>query len=212
MRRAAHIAMLVLLATLCACGRGTRVIPPEKFSRLYFDMFLADQWLRDNSRERPVADTTLFFDPIFRRHHVTFEEYDRSVQYYLDRPEQFEKILSRTGDRLEKEGLRMQQEVDALAVRQHELDRYRRSARTFDFETDSSRWAYPDRLWPAETEDTTTTTPQAYGLSGEIQLRPEGGERSKADSNRFVRIKEPGPRRGAEKVLLPDGPDHLTAQ
>ena len=162
--RAAHIVLAAtLFAALCGCGRPARVIPAEKMTRIYHDMFLADQWLRDNSEARKVADTTLFFDPIFRKHGYSFEDYDRSVQYYLDRPEQYTKILNRAADRLRKEGERMQKAADELTARQLELDRFRKSYERKDFSADSLRWAAASILWPAVADTTALadTTMQA---------------------------------------------------
>ena len=93
--RAVHIVLLLTLsAALAGCGHRGRVIPGKKFMKLYTEMYLADQWLRDNPDIRRTADTTLFFDPIFRRHGYSFADYDRSVHYYLDRPEKYGKLLS----------------------------------------------------------------------------------------------------------------------
>lgn len=39
------------------------------------------------------ADTTLFFDPIFKRHGYTFDDYEKSIQFYSGDMETFSKIL-----------------------------------------------------------------------------------------------------------------------
>ncbi len=152
MRRAAHIVVLAfLLAGLCACGHRSRVIPENKLVRIYHDMFLADQWVRDHPETRVDVDTTLLFDPIFHRYGYTFEDYDRSVQYYLDRSDRFVKILNRAEEQLRKEGEALQLEADRQTAREIELDRYRRGYRTKDFSTDSLRWAGIRPLWPVDT-------------------------------------------------------------
>ena len=138
----------LLFAAPCGCGRPARVIPAEKMTRIYQDMFLADQWLRDNPEARKKADTTLFFDPIFRSYGYSFEDYDRSVQYYLDHPDKYAKILNRASERLRKESTRMQQAADDLTARDYELDRFRRGYTPRDFSTDSLRWSGPETLWP----------------------------------------------------------------
>lgn len=152
MRRAAHIVVLAfLLAGLCACGHRSRVIPENKLVRIYHDMFLADQWVRDHPETRVDVDTTLLFDPIFHHYGYTFEDYDRSVQYYLDRSDRFVKILNRAEEQLRKEGEALQLEADRQTAREIELDRYRRGYRTKDFSTDSLRWAGIRPLWPVDT-------------------------------------------------------------
>lgn len=209
MRRAAHIVVLAMLLTaLCACSRNARVIPPERMARLYYDMFLADQWLRDNPRNRAAADTTLFFDPIFRRHGVTFEDYDRSLQYYMDRPDDFTKILEKVADRLNKDGERLQLEANELTAAEYERDKLRRTLRAHDFTTDSSRWDFPQRLWP----ENDTTKHEKYGLPAEIRLHSRGEGGSEPDSIRGREPKRPRLRGSAEEVLLPDGFDHVEVQ
>ena len=152
MRRAAHIVVLaVVLAGLCACGHRGRVIPENKMVRIYHDIFLADQWVRDHPDSRSDVDTTLLFDPIFHRYGYTFEDYDRTVQYYLDRSEQFVKILNRVETQLRKEGESLQQEADRLTAREVELSKFRRAYRQKDFSTDSLRWAGIRPLWPVDT-------------------------------------------------------------
>ena len=151
--RWAHIVVLAaVLAMVCGCGRRARVIPPEKLSRIYHDMFLADQWLRDHPGARKNADTTLVFDPIFRRYGYTFEDYDRSVHYYLDRPEEYAKILDRADARLRKEGDRMQQEADELTAREIELNRYRRAYTQRAFGLDSLGWIHLKEFRPPTVE------------------------------------------------------------
>ena len=71
------VVLLALLAVLCCtagCGRRARVIPDSKMKRIVAEMYLADQWVRDNPDGRKIADTTLFFDQIFRRYGYTFED------------------------------------------------------------------------------------------------------------------------------------------
>ena len=166
--RWAHIVVLLaVLAMICGCGRRSRVIPADKLVRIYHDMFLADQWLRDNQSARKVADTTLFFDPIFRRHGYTFEDYDRSVQYYLDHPEQYSKILDRAAERLRKEGDRLQKEADAIAARDFELSRYRQGYQRHEFTLDSLRWTGPQDFWAASLppEDTLEVKTDSLSVS-----------------------------------------------
>lgn len=155
--RRAHIVLLsAVLAMLCGCGRGARVIPADKMARIYHDMFLADVWLRENPEARKAADTTLVFDPIFRRYGYTFEDYDRTVNYYLDRPDKYAKILENASDRLRKEGERMQKVADAQTARDVELASYRRGFHRQDFPLDSLAWTGKRTLWPAH-EDTVAT-------------------------------------------------------
>lgn len=205
MRRVAHIVVLaVLLAAICACGRRGRVIPEDKMIRIYHDMFLADQWVRDNSGDRAAVDTCLLFDPIFRRYGYSFEDYDRTVHYYLEHDEKYIKLLKRVEDRLRKEGARLQKEADVLTAREVELERFRKSYVRQDFSSDSLRWAFRQRLWPID-----TTKTQSYGLFEEIQLQPSRGGSSESGPDRRREPERKVLPGDSEKVLLLDGPDHL---
>ena len=76
--------LLVLLCVLVlplSCARKGRVLSERKMASLYVDMFLADQWLRNNTELRKTADTTDFFAPVFKKHHCSFEDYDASLRY-----------------------------------------------------------------------------------------------------------------------------------
>ena len=196
MRRAAHIAVLaVVLAGLCACGHRNRIIPENKLVRIYHDMFLADQWVRDHPDSRSDVDTTLLFDPIFHRYGSTFEDYDRTVQSYLDRSEQFVKILNRVETQLRKEGESLQQEADRLTAREVELSKFRRAYRQKDFSTDSLRWAGIQPLWPVDTlpaPDTLTARADSLAQADSLQvtLLPETELPRKKAPRRQEQIKE----------------------
>lgn len=155
--RAAHILLLLtVLAVLASCGRKPRVIPAKQMVRIYSEMFLADQWVRDHADGRKGADTSLLFDPIFRRHGYTFEDYDASVHYYLDRPEQYSDILSQASDGLRRHSEELKAVNEARRVREEELDSYRRLYRPKDFQEDSLRWGALDTLWWKRNDNTKT--------------------------------------------------------
>lgn len=141
--RGRHIAILMAAAVsfvTIGCGRP-KVIPENDLVSLYVDMFVADQWLRDHPDVRKIADTTLFFDPIFRKHGYTFEDYDRSMNYYVANPEEFSNITMRVADEL-----RMM-----TALRQKAIDKKKAmiSYRDFDFLSDSI-WKDSSMCWPVD--------------------------------------------------------------
>ena len=113
-----------------------------KWEMLYTDMFLADQWLRDHPKYRAMADTTLFFDPIFEKHNITFEDYDASLKYYVSKPELLAEITQKASARLSKMADIMSKEVERLA----EIDRTNKANRVshefVDFESLEPRSEY----------------------------------------------------------------------
>lgn len=92
-----HIAILLLVVlSLSGCHRKGRVIPAGTLEQIYVDMFLADQWVKMQPDARKRADTTLFYEPIFRRYGYSFKDYEATVSHYIDRPDKFVKILRRS--------------------------------------------------------------------------------------------------------------------
>lgn len=176
--RAVHIFLvLAVVAGLSGCGRKARVIPEKKLIRIYTDMFLADQWVRENVEARTVADTTLFFDPIFKRYGYRFEDYDASVNYYVDHPVEYAEILTKASDRLRARSEALQAVLDAEREREEELDSFRRLYHPSDFSEDSLRWAAEGIWWPDKTVTAEADSLEAEpGQTGQerIESEPEG--------------------------------------
>lgn len=140
--------LLLCLASVVLAGcspRKGRVIPRGKMADIYCDMFVADQWLNDYGRAKKTADTTLFYEPIFRSHGYTSKDFDRSLTHYLSDPERFSKILKEVADRLDAESKRLaaiQEEIENF----HGIGGYER----IDFPTDTLSWPDSLVLWPIQ--------------------------------------------------------------
>lgn len=148
--RRGHILLSLVLAALCiagCAGRG-RVIPKKDMIDLYTDMFLADQWLRDNSQARTAADTTLFFDPIFRSHGYTFNDYEKSLEYYSGKTEDLREVMDSVSRRLKKRAEYYQKLSDRIREAKRENERLRVDYTAVDFSDDSLVWAMNSILWP----------------------------------------------------------------
>lgn len=100
---------------LCSCGRKARVIPESVLSDIYAEMFLADQWVQQNSRVRKTADTTNFYLPIFEKYGYGLDDYRHSVEHYLREPDDYARILKATSSKLNAEAKRLQDIEDAIA-------------------------------------------------------------------------------------------------
>lgn len=118
MRKALWHIVFVMSLFLCVtgCHRHGRVIPKSKMVLIYADMFLADQWLSDHPSAKGIADTTLFYEPIFRRYGYTSKDYDASVSYYIDRPDKFNIVLQKTAKLLNEKYLEYHKIADKLNV------------------------------------------------------------------------------------------------
>lgn len=111
-------AAFLLLSCLAGCSGRGRVIPRDKLVKIYYDIIVLDQWVREHPASQPVVDTTLFFEPIFERYGYTFEDYDNTVHYYVDKPDKFAKVFDAVELRLKAR----QKHFEELAKKYEEIE------------------------------------------------------------------------------------------
>lgn len=104
------IIFLTLVATLIGCGRRARIIPKKDLAKIYADMYVADQWLLANSEYRSQADTSLFYEPIFENYGYTTEDYQKSVNHYMQDAKRFSDILSKSAEIIDAQLSEVQKE------------------------------------------------------------------------------------------------------
>lgn len=124
--RVAHIlALCAVLSFLagCSCG-GPEIIPRAKMAEIYADMLIVDQWVMENPRTRPVADTSLVYEPVFESYGYTTEDYRASVEHYMKDPERYSRILRRTTEILD-ERVAVLQELKRIEDRRKAVKPYR---------------------------------------------------------------------------------------
>ena len=113
MKVSAKIFVAVAAAALCvaACSRGPRVIPRSKMEKIYTDMLIADQWLAGFK-----ADTTLFYEPIFRKYGYTSEDFNASNEYYMRDPLRYSRMRKKVALSLDAKARKKRVESDAAAA------------------------------------------------------------------------------------------------
>lgn len=84
---------------------------------IYVDLFLADQWLRENPSKRDIADTTLFFEPVFRKYGYSFKDYNASLDYYAGDIDQLSEITSAASVKMKQ----MKDHYEALVEHNREV-------------------------------------------------------------------------------------------
>jgi len=139
-------AVVLLALCLAACSRNARIIPRSTMSKIYAEMFVADQWLKDHPEARKTADTSFFYEPIFEKYGYTFEDYNATVEKYIADPENYGKIIKKTADILKarhNELLRLKDLEDGIKKANAAIKGYEMR----DFSTDSARWSYSSILW-----------------------------------------------------------------
>lgn len=111
--------LLVLLALVSSCGKEKR-ISEDNFAKIYADMFLADQWIVSNRLSR-TADTSLVYEPIFKKYGYTSDDYRSSLEYYMDDATAFAQVLEEAREILKSKV--------ALATRERDYEVLRDSVR-----------------------------------------------------------------------------------
>lgn len=87
-----------------SCKRnGPRVIPRSKLAKIYAEMFVTDQWIQTKPGLRTIADTSLVYEPILEKYGYDSEDYQYSIDHYMDDPERFSRILRSTVEILDKD-------------------------------------------------------------------------------------------------------------
>lgn len=145
MRKVPYICLLALC--LIGCEPRPRLIKEKDMVDIYADMFLADQWLRDHRELRSRSDTTLFFDPIFKRHGYRFIDYDYSIYYYCGRPDKYSDIVTKASEKLRAQADKWQtlyeQDIKNIQINKDNLVEFDR----IDFSLDSLRLGQLDSAW-----------------------------------------------------------------
>lgn len=164
--------LLVFFLLLSACGgRQGKVIPEKEMAELYADMFLSDQWLKENKPARAVADTTLFFDPIFEKHGFSFADYEKSIEFYSAEPEVLSRIVDSASAALKRQADRYTRISAAIRKAEEENEKNRVDYKALDFSADSAVWAAKDVLWPPK--DSAAFRPDSLEAGELLRVRME---------------------------------------
>jgi hypothetical protein len=99
------------VAVALSCAKSPEIIPKRQMEKIYRDMFLADQWLVDSGERRRMADTTLFYEPIFEKYGYTSDDYRQSVNYYLKDPKRYAEMIGKVVEALEGEAAAIQRDL-----------------------------------------------------------------------------------------------------
>ena len=119
------LCLTMALLFLCCCSRKAKVIPRADMIDIYYDMFMADQWLLAHREFKETADTTLFYEALFREYGYTTDDYHRSVTHYMRDPKRYGRLLQEVTDRLEADRIKYDKLANADSDRQAEISRIR---------------------------------------------------------------------------------------
>ena len=186
------LAIAFLLVLALSCARTGRVIPEEKFSDIYAEMLLADQWISSNLKARRVADTTLFYAPILEKYGYDVLDYDASVRHYMKKPADFAAILDKSSMKLTAYANRLQAVEDEMNSR-YKLPAYK----SVDFSKDTILEIRLDTVSvTVPPADTALVLPATDTTSNNIQI----------DTTHYER------KGNTEEMLLLHGPDDTASR
>jgi hypothetical protein len=88
------------------------IIPKNEMQKILWDMIQADQFskqfiVKDSSKKNISVETMKLYDEVFQIHHITKDEFQKSYQFYISRPD----ILKNVFDSLSAQGNRRMQEI-----------------------------------------------------------------------------------------------------
>jgi len=90
--------LLLIIFTSCSGNDVPKdVMPPEKMGAVLYDVILADE-LADfssiqDSTYRHLEKRTVLYDSIFKTHNITKQAFQKSYQFYQQRPDLLRTIL-----------------------------------------------------------------------------------------------------------------------
>ena len=113
------IILTAALVCLPSCRDRKDIIPKGTMSKIYYDIYMTDEAVDVNYGLRKMADTMRIYEPIFNKYGYTTEDYNRSVSFYLERPDKFESVFEDTKTMLEKRKAQLNAILEAEGKRLH---------------------------------------------------------------------------------------------
>lgn len=111
MKRIAQLILVMVVAMLASCWQenpqGTKpdgLVPKQELMDLMVDLYLAES---ANNMRMLEKDTTLpkyaeFFKAVLEKHNVTAQDYENSLKYYAENPDEINAIYDEVLQRLTK--------------------------------------------------------------------------------------------------------------
>lgn len=111
-KRLAYIVVfLCVVMGLVSCGKSQKLIPRAKMSKIYAEMFMADQWLSSNHKYLVQSDTTQFYDIVLNKYGYDSKDFRYSMEYYLQDPIRYGRILKKSAQILQGQRDRLQSKM-----------------------------------------------------------------------------------------------------
>ena len=132
-----QILPIVVVASVTGCGK-MGIISKGTMSDIVAEMYLADQFIEHTPDMRGQTDSLAVYPAVIERNGHTVEEYSASVRYYLQRDDEYNKILKRAMISLEEHS-------KVVEVELRRLEKFRRGPKKW-WALDSVRSMNPSEL------------------------------------------------------------------
>ena len=117
------VAVAAVALCAAACARGPKIIPMSKMGKIYRELLLSDQWLAVNNQYSYEADTTLFYETIFRKYGYDSEDFRASLEYYMRDPLKMARMMKDVAVKMESDADRLQAAYEEYINAAREEDR-----------------------------------------------------------------------------------------
>lgn len=105
----------LLVFILAACKQQKEHLPADQMERLLLDIQLAEVYgsmagtdSLQTDRLRNVDSLAVFYQEVLDHHHVTFEQFKQSLDWYREHPDKLDTVYVRTMNTLDKDALSLQ--------------------------------------------------------------------------------------------------------
>ena len=97
--------LLLMTAAIFALAGCTErgIIPERKMSAILHDMYVLDAQVSDNSEYRSKADTLSVYGGLLEIYGYTADEFNASIEYYLQQPAKFKEIFAAVKKQFDEE-------------------------------------------------------------------------------------------------------------
>ncbi|MDP4267113.1 MAG: DUF4296 domain-containing protein [Bacteroidota bacterium] len=96
------ILIILLITTFFACHKRDRkvnvdIIPPKKMVEVIYDVHQVEAKLNmEQIKGRNITSLSKeYYNSLFKKHDLTKEEFEKSIEYYAERPAEFEEIYTK---------------------------------------------------------------------------------------------------------------------
>ncbi|MBO6068612.1 MAG: DUF4296 domain-containing protein [Bacteroidales bacterium] len=102
MFRRCQFILLAAVLVFTGCSKKA-AIPPNKMALILHDMYMLDAEIESSGSYSLMADTSSVYGGLFEQYGYSVEDFNSSLDFYLNDPMTFKEIFKKALDRFEKE-------------------------------------------------------------------------------------------------------------